>query len=141
MKHWILATLLCLGTMTTVVAQSKADRRVAYTLRNLKLDKKTQSQLEPLLRQYLKEKKAATKEYDDLKDKYKAAEKAGTLTDSQAKQLLDAKFKADAAELQVKIRWRAEFAKVVKARQVWYVFDYIGDKMSKVDGKNKDDDD
>ena len=140
MRPFILAAICCI-TLTfaqPTLAGRKTDLRVAYTLRNMRLDKNTQASFEPLLRQYLEEKKKATKEYDDLKDKYKSARKAGTLTDSQATQLLDAKFKADAAELEVKRKWRTEFARVLKPKQVFLAFDYSGDKMSKIDGSDKD---
>ena len=140
MKQVLLVFLLAMATCSVAMAQSKADRRVAYTLRNMHLNKQTEAQLEPLLRQYLKEKKTATKAYDDLKDKHKAAIKAGTLTDSQASQLLAAKFVADSAEAVVKRKYVPVFSRVLKPKQVYYVFDYIGDKMSKIDGKSKDDD-
>jgi hypothetical protein len=137
----IITLALIVAAMPYEAAQAgtKTEKRVAYTLRNMKLDAQTRAAFEPLLRQYLAEKKAATKEYDDLKDKYKAAKKAGTLTDKQATQLLDAKMVADAAELQVKKKWRVEFAKVLRAKQVFYAFDYSGDKMSKIEGKDADD--
>ena len=134
-----LALIMAAVPYEAAQAGSKTDKRVAYTLRNMKLDAKTQAAFEPLLRQYLKEKKEATKEYDDLKDKYKSAKKAGTLTDKQAAQLLDAKMVADSAELQVKKKWRTEFAKVLRAKQIFYAFDYSGDKMSKIEGKDADD--
>ena len=143
MKHLIaiLTMAIIVAAMPCQVAQAvtKTDKRVAYTLRNMKLDAQTKAAFEPLLRQYLKEKKAATQTYDDLKDKYKSAKKAGTLTDKQATQLLDAKLAADAAELQVKKKWRSEFAKVLRPKQVYFAFDYAGDKMSKIDGKDADD--
>lgn len=140
MRKLLLAAICCITLTAVQPAQAgrKTDLRVAYTMRNMHIDKKTQAAFEPLLRQYLEEKKAATQTYEDLKDKYKAARKAGTITDSQATQLLDAKFKADAAELEVKRKWRPKFAEVLKPKHVYMAFDYSGDKMSKIEGSDKD---
>ena len=132
---FLLLTAFLLSLSTATFAGAKMDKRHAYTLKNLKLDKKTQAQFSPILMQYLQEKKEANKKYDDLKDKYKSAEKAGTLTDSQATQLLDAKFECAAKELEVKKRYYSEFLKVLKPKKVYYAFDLANDKMSKIDGK------
>ena len=132
---FLLLTAFLLSITTTTFAGAKMDKRHAYTLKNLKLDKKTQAQFSPILMQYLQDKKEANKKYDDLKDKYKSAEKAGTLTDSQATQLLDAKFECAAKELEVKKHYYAEFLKVLKPKKVYYAFDLANDKMSKIDGK------
>ncbi|MBR4533195.1 MAG: hypothetical protein IKO85_01430 [Bacteroidaceae bacterium] len=130
-----------LATPSSVLAKSKLEKRYEYTLRNLKLDKQTEAKFAPILKAYLTEKKACNDPYDDLKDKYKAAEKAGTITDGQAKQLLDAKFEAETKELAVKKKYYAEFAKILKMKKVWYAFDLSNDKMSKIEGRDKDNDD
>lgn len=139
MRTFILAALCCITFSVAQPASAgrKTDLRVAYTLRKMHLDKATQAAFEPILRDYLAEKKAVTKDYDDLKDKYKAAEKAGTLTDAQATMLLEAKLNADSAEIQLKRKWRSEFARVLSAKQIWYAFDYSGDKMSKIEADKK----
>ena len=116
-------------------AGPQMDKRHAYVLKNLELDKKTEAALSPILMQYLKDKKEANKKYDDLKDKYKSAEKAGTLTNAQATELLNAKFERDAKELTVKKRYYTEFLKILKPKTVWYVFDLSNDKKEKIDGK------
>ncbi|MBR0272815.1 MAG: hypothetical protein IJQ59_01830 [Bacteroidaceae bacterium] len=134
----LLLSAVLLSVSTATFAASKLEKRHAYTLKNLNLDKKTEAAFSPILMQYLTEKKAAGKKYDDLKDKYKAAEKAGTLTDGQATQLLEAKFECDAAELEVKKRFYPEFLKVLKPKKVYYAFDLSNDKMSKIEGKDKD---
>ena len=131
----LLTALLTLST-TATFAGTKMDKRHAYVLQNLKLDKKTEAAFSPVLMGYLKAKKEANKEYDDLKDKYKSMEKAGTLTDSQATQLLDAKFTCDAKELEVKKQYYEEFKKILKPKKIWYAFDLANDKMSKIDGKD-----
>jgi len=134
----LLAAVTLLTAATPVCAQSKLEKRYAYTLRNLKLDKATEAKFGPVLKAYLTDKKAAEKKYDDLKDKYKSAEKAGTLTDAQATQLLDAKFECAAKELEVKKKYHTEFLKILKPKKAYYAFDYANDKMSKIDGKDKD---
>lgn len=131
----LVAAFALSAATTSVSAKTKLEKRYEYTLKNLKLDKQTEAQFAPLLKAFLTEKKAANDPYDDLKDKYKAAEKAGTITDAQAKQLLDAKFTAESKELAIKKKYYAEFAKVLKMKKVWYAFDLANDKMSKIEGK------
>ena len=131
----LLLSAFLLSVSTAAYAGPKIEKRHAYTLKNLRLDKKTEAAFSPVLMQYLKDKKEANKKYDDLKDKYKAAEKAGTLTDSQATQLLEAKFECDAAEQVVKKRYYEEFKKILKPKKIYYAFDLANDKMSKIDGK------
>ncbi len=135
----ILAALLalCLLGTTTVFAQSKLEKRYEYTLKNLRLDKATEAKFAPVLRAYLTEKKEAGDIYDDVKKKYKAAEKAGTLTDAQATQLLNAKMESDEKELEVKKKYLPEFKKVLKPKKVYYAFDLANDKMSKIEGKDE----
>ena len=128
-------TLLC-APFTSASAGTKMDKRHAYVLQNLKLDKKTEAAFSPILMGYLKAKKEANKAYDDLKDKYKSMEKAGTLTDGQATQLLDAKLACAAKELEVKKQYYEEFKKILKPKKIWYAFDLANDKMSKIDGKD-----
>ncbi len=122
-------------SVTPVSAQKKLEKRYEYTLKNLRLNKETEAKFAPVLRAYLTEKKAANEKYDNLKDKYKAAEKAGTLTDSQATQLLDAKFECDAKELDVKKKYYEEFKKILKPKKIFYAFDYASEKLSKIEGR------
>ena len=135
----ILLTAFLLVGSPQAFAQSKLEKRYAYTLKNLHLDKKTEAQFAPILKAYLTEKKAAGDIYDDVKKKYKAAEKAGTLTDAQATQLLNAKIESEQKELNVRKKYIPEFQKVLKPKKVYYAFDLAGDKMSKIDGKDKED--
>ncbi|MBR1682905.1 MAG: hypothetical protein IJ700_06065 [Bacteroidaceae bacterium] len=132
----LLTALFLLSVPATLQAGSKLEKRYDYTLKMLKLDKATEAKFAPVLRAYLTEKKAANDPYDNLKDKYKAAEKAGTLTDSQATQLLEAKMEADAKELEVKKKYYVEFKKVLKPKKIWYAFDYASEKLSKIEGKD-----
>lgn len=131
----LLAAVLAFGLSTTADAQSKVERRYAYTLKNLRLDKATESKFAPVLMEYLKAKKAAGDIYDNVKDKYKSAEKAGTLTDNQAAQLLEAKIKSEEQELVVRRKYTEEFKKVLKPKKVYYAIDFANEKMSVIDGK------
>lgn len=134
----LLATVVILGFATTASAQTKTEKRYAYTLQHLKLNKQTEAKFGPVLKAYLDERKAAGDIYDDVKKKYKAAEKAGTLTDAQAKQLLEAKLESETKELAAKKKYYPEFLKVLKPKKVWYAFDLANEKMSKIEGKEKE---
>jgi len=137
MKRFLSILLVAVFALTaanvSLSAKSKLEKRYEYTLFKLKLDKQTEARFAPVLKAYLTEKKAANDPYDDLKKKYQAAEDAGTLTDSQARQLLDAKFEAEAKELAIKKKYYTEFCKILKLKKVWYAFDYSNDKMSKIE--------
>ena len=132
-----IAAILLAGVSTTAIAQSKVKKRYDYTLKNLRLDKKTEAQFAPVLKAYLDERKAAGDIYDEVKDKYKAAEKAGTLTDNQANQLLEAKIKSEEQELVVRRKYTTEFKKVLKPKKVYYALDLANDSMSKIEGKGE----
>ena len=136
----LLTAIFMVATSSTAQAQTKLEKRYTYTLKNLKLDKATAEKFGPVLKSYLTDKKEAEDIYDDVKDKYKAAEKAGTLTDAQATELLNAKFESAEKELAVKKKYLAEFRKILKPKKVYYAFDLASDKMSKIDGKDKDKD-
>ncbi|MBP5770516.1 MAG: hypothetical protein J6W75_04050 [Bacteroidaceae bacterium] len=127
--------ILLLTFVGNAFAATKLEKRYAYTLKNLKLDKATEAKFGPVLKAYLTEKKEAEKKYEDLKDKYKSAEKSGTLSDAQATQLMEAKLECAEKELVVKKKYFVEFKKVLKPKKVYYAFDYANDKMSKIDGK------
>ncbi len=136
MKKFIIITMsLFTLALLPAFAGPKLEKRYEYTLRKLKLDKATEAKFAPVLRAYLTEKKAANDIYDDIKDKYKAAKKAGTLTDKQATELLEAKFVADAKEQEVKKKYYAEFKKILKPKKIFYAFDYASEKLSVIEGR------
>ncbi len=138
MKKFIittLATAILLAMPIAINAQSKVEKRYAYTLKNLKLDKATETKFAPILKAYLKEKKEAGDIYDDVKDKYKSAVQAGTITDKQATLLLDAKIKSEVKELEVRKKYTDEFMKVLKPKKVYYALDLANEKISKIDGR------
>lgn len=140
MKRFLItlfSTMLLLTLSTPSFAQTKLEKRYAYTLKHLKLDKATEAKFAPVLKAYLTERKQAGDIYDDLKKKFKAAEKAGTLTDAQATQLLNAKLDSEGKVLIVMRKYLAEFKKVLPAKKIYYAFDYANDKISKIDGKEE----
>lgn len=136
--------LLSCIAFSPVMAQTNQELRYQYVMKNLKLDKTTSAKFGPVLKNYLQELKQAKSAYSKLKDKYKDMEKAGTLTNGQAEQLLNAKFDADAKELVVKKKFYTEFKTVLPLKKIYYAFDLANDKKSKVRGessKNNSDDD
>lgn len=136
--------LLAIAVNVNAAGASKTQKRIAYTLKNLKLSTQQQKDLQPLLQSYCAELKAAKKPYDDLKSKYERDIDNGTLTDKASEALLNAKFTAEAKELQIKKTYQKKFEGVIPMKKVYICFDLINDKMSKVEGKkksSKDDDD
>lgn len=133
--------LLACTVIPSASAQSNQELRYQYVMKNLKLDKSTATKFGPVLKNYLQELKQAKSGHSKLKDKYKDLEKAGTLTNGQAEQLLNAKFDADAKELVVKKKFYAEFKAVLPLKKVYYAFDLANDKKSKVRGTAKSNDD
>ncbi len=130
----LIGCMLCLACMTgpTAMGQTNRELRYEYVMKNLKLDKQAAAQFGPLLKNYLEELKQAKAAYSKLKDKYKDMEKAGTLTNGQAEQLLNAKFDAEAKELMVKKKFYTEFKAVLPLKKIYYAFDLANDKKSKV---------
>ncbi len=131
----LLTGLLVLGSTNEAYAGRKADMRVNYVLENIGVNNATKEKLKPLLVSYLADKKTANKEYDALKDKYRAAADGGTLTDKQAQAMLDAKWVADEKELVVKKQYEKKFKTVIPAKKVWVCFDLLNDSKSKVRGE------
>lgn len=157
MKRFLSLTILtlvlslCIPTALSAAGPSKAQKRVAYTLKNLGVDQAKQKQMQPMLLSYLADLKAAKKKHDDLKKKYEIDLKKGTVTDNAATVILKAKFECDAAELQVKKSYLSKFSTILPPKKVLRCFQLLNDKMSKVEqnltGKagskasNDDDDD
>lgn len=131
----VLAISFCLlGTTAMTAAPTKQQKRVAYTIKNLKLDAATSKSLQPILMAYLQELKAAQKPYDDLKEKYKNDIEKGTLTDKVATALLSAKWAAAKAETAVKEKYDKQIRTVLSVKKTWYCFSLLNDKMSKIEG-------
>ena len=140
MKKLIMTFLIALLPVVGVIsvsAQNKEQIKSSYVLKNLRLDKNTASKFKPLFLNYLKEMKVAKDTYDDLKDRYKASIKKGTLTDSQANQLLNAHWNSDACELAVKKKYTTIFTSCIGAKRTFLAFDYASDSMKKMKGESK----
>lgn len=140
MKKLIMAFLIALLPVAGVIsasAQNKEQIKSSYVLKNLRLDKNTASKFKPLFLNYLKEMKEAKDIYDNIKDRCKASIKKGTLSDSQAEQLLNAHWNSDARELAVKKKYTTIFTSCIGARRTFLVFDYASDSMKKMKGETK----
>jgi len=125
----------------TAMAQKKVPHttRAAYVLKNLGVNKEVRAKLQPLLLNYLKDKNVAGSEYDKLKERLKSRIKMGNLTEQQAQQLLDAKWKAAERELAVKKAYEKKFKTVLSVKKTYACFSLLNDKKSKILGKNDDD--
>lgn len=140
MKQTILLSVLALCLSTASFSQGKTKRqiRLEYTLSNLKINAQQKAKLRPLVKSYLDELHEATDAYDDRKDALRTDIKTHTLTDKAADQLLQLKFEADTRETALRRKYAARFKAVVGAKQTWYCFDLLGDKMSKITGEKKE---
>jgi hypothetical protein len=132
-----LIALLPVVGITNASAQTKEQIKSSYVLKNLRLDKNTASKFKPLFLNYLKEMKEAKDVYDNVKDKYKASIKKGTLSDSQADQLLNAHWNSDAREIAVKKKYTTIFTSCIGAKRTFLAFDYASDSMKKMKGETK----
>lgn len=141
----LLAMLFTFTLNVSAQATSKAQKRIAYTVKNLKLNDAQRKAVTPILTAYLTDVKVAKKKYSDLKDKYKTNIDKGTLTDKMAQALLEAKFEFDGKEAAIKKSYLPKLASAIPYKKVYYCFDLINDKMSKVEGRkskgNDDDED
>ena len=143
MRIQSLAMLLLCLLMAIPASAKKAKvsnaQRVEYVLKNLEVKKDVKTRLKPLLENYLKDKDATSTSYDKMKDKLKPKIKLGTISDEQGQQLLDAKWAAEAKELQVKKQYEQTFKTVMPVKKVYECFRLLNDKNSKI--LNGDDDD
>lgn len=137
----MLVTAATFAMTIQAAAPSKTDKRVNYTLNNLRLSAQQKQALKPLLYAYLADMKTAKKQEKDLEKRFESSIKNNTLTDAQAKQLLDARWPCDARELEVKKKYYPTFLGVIPAKKVLRLYALINDKMSKIDGKSKKSDD
>ncbi len=146
MRKTIIVFSLALCAFSTVcVGQTNRDARVDYVLKNLGVNRDTQKKLQPLLYEYLAERKEAGAEYASLKSKLKANISSETITNDQATTLLTKKWAAEVKETAVKRKYTEMFQTVLSAKKTYKCFDLLNDSKSKVQGKQKgkqeDDDD
>lgn len=131
----MLALVLCLALGAAAQGKSKRQIRLEYTLTNLKITADQKAKLRPVVKAYLDELHDATDAYDDRKDALKGAIKAHTITDREADALLTLKLNANAREDNLKRKYCTKFKAIIGAKQTWYCFDLLGDKMSKIKGE------
>ena len=137
MKHIQLLTVMLLCLLTAVPMQAKKvkatnTQRVQYVLDNLEVKKDVKARLKPMLESFLKEKDAASAGYDKMKDKLKPQIKLGSISNEQGQQLLDAKWAAEAKELQVKKQYEQKFKTLLPVKKVYECFRLLNDKSSKI---------
>ncbi|MBQ9560057.1 MAG: hypothetical protein IJV08_08755 [Bacteroidaceae bacterium] len=135
----LISLSVAFGNIATAQAGRKSDMKVNYVLKNIGVKSDVREKLKPLLVSYLADKKVANKEYDDLKDKLKPSIDAGTITEKQAQQLLNLKWKADEKELAVKRQYEEKFKTVLSAKKTYQCFSLLNDSKSKMAGKDADD--
>lgn len=124
----IFALLLCL---TTVSAQSKQQLRVAYILEQMKFDRATAAKVKPTIVEFVEALHKNKDKHDEIQDKYAAAEEKGKLTDAQAEELMQSKFKKDAGELEIRRKYYASLKAIVGAVKARNIMALSNDKLSK----------
>lgn len=124
----IFALLLCL---TTVSAQSKQQLRVAYILEQMKFDRATAAKVKPTIAEFVEALHKNKDKHDEIQDKYAAAEEKGKLTDAQAEELMQSKFKKDAGELEIRRKYYASLKAIVGAVKARNIMALSNDKLSK----------
>ena len=131
----ILPLAAMLFVSNSMLAQKdKVETRLQHVMNNLKLDKATAAKFQPVCKAFLEEVQNAKSNHSKLKDKYKSMEKAGTLTNAQAEQLLTANLESDTKVLEIRKKYFVEFKKVLPLKKIYYAFDRANDKMSKITG-------
>lgn len=131
LKWWafisVMAFSLCLS-LTTQASTKKDEKRLAYVVKGLKLDKSTQTKFSPLFRAYQKELREAKDVYNAPKRRLKSQITAGTLSQNQAQSLLNAHWLADEKEVAVKKKYTPLFVKLLGAKKAYQMFRLSNDK-------------
>lgn len=122
---------------TSAEAMTKKELRVAYVLKNLGVKREIQAQLRPILIEYLNAKKEANKTYDAMKQKYEFKIENDKLSESEAEALLNAKWAAATAELNVKKTYDKKIRQIISAKKTYKCFSLLNDKASKFNGGKK----
>jgi hypothetical protein len=125
----LLAAFCLLCTSPGMAQTAKEKTRHNYVLKQLKLDKTMQSKFSPLFYAYLKELKAAKDIYDKPKNQHKSLIDGNKLTEAQAKMLIDAHWKADGKELEVKKKYTPLFVGVIGQQKTYKMFRLANDKL------------
>lgn len=130
----LLAALLCL---TLAQAQRKQMARVNYIMEQMHFDRATASKVRPTVQAFVEALHTNKDKHDAVQDKYLAAEESGKLTDAQAEELMQSKFKKDAGELDIRRQYYTRFKALVGAAKARRILALSNDKLSK-GGSSKD---
>ena len=134
MKQLILLAVFGLMTflpVQTISAGEKDDAHIAYIFKNMKLSGEDKAKVKPILQAYYKEISAAKAANKALKDKYDAAEDAGTLTPAQCDELFESKQKEQRAELDIRKAYYPKFKAVLPAMKSYQLMKLANDKVKK----------
>ena len=124
----LLAALLCL---TLAQAQKKQMARVNYIMEQMHFDRATASKVRPTVQAFVEALHTNKDKHDAVQDKYLAAEESGKLTDAQAEELMQSKFKKDAGELDIRRQYYTRFKSLVGAVKARRIIALSNDKLSK----------
>ncbi len=124
----IFALLLCL---TTISAQSKQQQRVAYIVEQMKFDRATLTKVKPTIAEFVEALHKNKDKHDAVQDKYYSAEESGKLTDAQAEELMQSKFKKDASELEIRRQYYTRLKAIVGAVKARNIIALSNDKLNK----------
>jgi hypothetical protein len=130
----LLAALLCL---TLAQAQRKQMARVNYIMEQMHFDRTTASKVRPTVQAFVEALHTNKDKHDAVQDKYLAAEESGKLTDAQAEELMQSKFRKDAGELDIRRQYYTRFKALVGAAKARRILALSNDKLSK-GGSSKD---
>lgn len=131
MKKYIiaLALLATTGSATLLAQTAKQTAHINYVLKNMKLDNATKTKFRPMLLSYYEDIAAVKKDNKELKEKYKADDEAGKLTDAQCDLLFNSKQKQETDELAIRKKYYAQFKTVLTVQQAYKAIRLCNDKV------------
>ena len=129
-KYIIALALLAMAGSATLQAQTATQTaHINYVPKNMKLDNATKTKFRPMLLSYYEDIAAVKKDNKELKEKYRAADDAGKLTDAQCDLLFNSKQKQEADELAVRKKYYAQFKTVLTVQQAYKAIRLCNDKV------------
>ena len=108
----------------------KDRNRCTYVMKQMKMTQAGRVKFAPVFMAYLKELKVAKSDYTGLKNQLKKSIKANSLTETQAKELLEAHWASDEKEVEVKRRYTDKFIRMVGTKATFNIFRFANDKES-----------
>lgn len=125
---FLFAALLC---FTLCSAQKKQLARVNYIMEQMHFDKATASKVRPTVSAFVEALHDNKDKHDAVQDKYLAAEESGKLTEAQADELMQSKFRKDAGELDIRRQYYTRLKAIVGAVKARHILALSNDKLSK----------